>query len=249
MRRISSWLTFGSKFRGMLQEIPANASVHRTHEVFLVGIHAEDENTDSLAFSSNLRRRFEAVQSRHRDIHNHDVRVELFGERVLRQAASRFADAERALWFPSISAVAAAGLTPYRQTGLNSRYSAVGLNINIPLANGGLFSARGAEASLRARAEEQRLRDLENRVARDVRTAWLDAQASFLRLDLTEQLRSQASDAADLAQARYDIGLGSIVELSQAQLNKTRAELEQATARYDFQTRTAVLRFQIGALK
>ena len=102
---------------------------------------------------------------------------------------------------------------------------------------------------MRARAEEQRLRDLENRVARDVRTAWLDAQASFLRLDLTEQLLSQASDAADLAQARYDIGLGSIVELSQAQLNKTRAELEQATARYDYQTRTAVLRFQIGALK
>src|SRR5713226_8861106 len=116
-------------------------------------------------------------------------------------------------------------------------------------ANGGLLTARGAEASLRARAEEQHLRDLENRVARDVRTAWLDAQASFLRLDLTEQLLAQASDAADLAQARYDIGLGSIVELSQAQLNKTRAELEQATARYDYQTRTAVLRFQIGALK
>ena len=72
---------------------------------------------------------------------------------------------------------------------------------------------------------------------------------AFLRLDLTEQLLSQASDAADLAQARYDIGLGSIVELSQAQLNKTRAELEQATARYDYQTRTAALRFQTGALK
>ena len=176
-------------------------------------------------------------------------RPDVISERVVGQAASKFADAERALWFPSISVVAAAGLAPYRQTGLNSRYSAVGFNVNVPLANGGLLSARGAEASLRARAEEQRLRDLENRVVRDVRTAWLDAQASFLRLDLTDQLLSHASDAADLAQARYDIGLGSIVELSQAQLNKTRAELEQATARYDYQTRTAVLRFQIGALK
>ncbi len=145
--------------------------------------------------------------------------------------------------------MASAGLTPYRQAGLNSRYAAVGFNVNVPVANGGLFSARGAEANLRARAEEQRLRDLENRVVRDVRTAWLDAQAAFLRLDLTEQLLSQASDAADLAQARYDIGLGSIVELSQAQLSKTRAELERATARYDYQTRTAALRFQTGALK
>jgi outer membrane protein len=176
-------------------------------------------------------------------------RPDVLSERVLGQAASRFADAERALWFPSISAVASIGLTPYRQAGLNGRYSAVGVNVNMPLANGGLLSARVAEASLRARAEEQRLRDLENRVVRDVRTAWLDAQAAFLRLDLTEQLLSQASDAADLAQARYDIGLGSIVELSQAQLSKTRAELERASARYDYQTRTAVLKFQIGALK
>ena len=176
-------------------------------------------------------------------------RPDIISERVSGQAASKFADAERALWFPSISAVAVAGLAPYHQTGLNSRYSAVGVNVNVPLANGGLLSARGAEAGLRARAEEQRLRDLENRVVRDVRTAWLDAQTSFLRLDLTAQLLSHASDAADLAQARYDIGLGSMVELSQAQLNKTRAELEQATARYDYQTRTAVLRFQIGALK
>jgi outer membrane protein len=176
-------------------------------------------------------------------------RPDVISERVLGQAASKFADAERALWFPSISAVASAGLTPYRQIGLNSRYSAVGLNVNVPLANGGFLSARGAEANLRARAEEQRLRDLENRVVRDVRTAWLDAQAAFLRLDLTEQLLSQASDAADLAQTRYDIGLGSIVELSQAQLSRTRAELEQATARYDYQARTAVLQFQLGALK
>jgi len=176
-------------------------------------------------------------------------RPDVISQRALGQAVSKFAEAERALWFPSIAAVASAGLTPYRQAGLYSRYAAVGFNVNVPLANGGLFSARGAEATLRARAEEQRLRDLENRVVRDVRTAWLDAQAAFLRLDLTQQLLSQASDAADLAQARYDIGLGSIVELSQAQLSRTRAELEQATARYDYQARTAVLRFQIGALK
>jgi outer membrane protein len=176
-------------------------------------------------------------------------RPDVISARVLGQAASKFADAERALWNPTISTVAAAGLIPYHQEGLNNRYAAAGVNVNVPLANGGLFSARGAEAGLRARVEEQRLLDLENRVARDVRTAWLDARTAFLRLDLTAQLLTQASDASDLAQARYDIGLGSIVELSQAQLNKTRAELEQATARYDYQARTAVLKFQIGALK
>jgi outer membrane protein len=58
-----------------------------------------------------------------------------------------------------------------------------------------------------------------------------------------------AADALDLAQTRYDNGLGSIVELTQAQLSKTQADIEAATSRFDCQIRTATLRFQTGALK
>jgi hypothetical protein len=39
------------------------------------------------------------------------------------------------------------------------------------------------------------------------------------------------------------------VELTQAQLNKTRAELEQASGRYDYLARMAALRYQTGELK
>jgi outer membrane protein len=145
--------------------------------------------------------------------------------------------------------VGAAGVTPYRQAGLDSRYSAAGVNLNVPLLNGSLFSARSSEANLRALAEEQRLRDLENRVAHDVRVALLEAQTAFQRLDVTNQILDQASQALDLAQARYGLGLSSIVELTQAQLNKTRAEIEQASARYDYQALVTALRYQIGTLK
>jgi outer membrane protein len=109
--------------------------------------------------------------------------------------------------------------------------------------------ARHADAAYRAQAQEQTTRDLENRVARDVTVAWLDARTSYQRLDLTSQLLAQASDALDLAQARYNLGLSSIVELTQAQLNKTAAEIGQATARYDYQIRAATLRYQTGELK
>jgi outer membrane protein len=102
---------------------------------------------------------------------------------------------------------------------------------------------------LQASAEGERLRDLENRVARDVRLALLDAQSAFQRLDLTNQLLEQASQAQELAEARYNLGLSSIVELTQAQLNKTRAELEQASGRYDYLARMAALRYQTGELK
>ena len=70
-----------------------------------------------------------------------------------------------------------------------------------------------------------------------------------LRVGLAEPLSTHAADAAGLAQARCDIGLGSIVELSQAQLNKARADIERATARYDYPIRTAVLRYRRGAIE
>jgi len=148
-----------------------------------------------------------------------------------------------------VSAVAAFGMTPYHDVGIQDRYSAVGVNVNVPLMNGNLFAARHAEAAYRAQAATARVRDLENIVARDVDVAWLNARTSFQRLDLTAQLLAQASQALELAQSRYDLGLSSIVELSQAQLNKTQAELEQASARYDYLTAIAALDYQTGARK
>jgi outer membrane protein len=176
-------------------------------------------------------------------------RPDVVAERLVHESAAKFADAERALFFPTIAAIGAVGVAPYRQDALNPNYSAIGVNLTVPLTNGGLFSARHSEATLRARAEAERVRELENRVARDVRFALLDAQTGFQRLDLTNQLLDQASQAQELAQSRYDLGLSSIIELTQAQLNKTRAEIEQASARYDYQARIAALRYQTGALK
>ena len=79
------------------------------------------------------------------------------------------------------------------------------------------------------------MRDLQNRVVQEVRIAWLDAKTSYQCLDLTGELLNQAAQALELAQSRYDLGLSSIVELSQAQLNKTSAEISSVrvtTARF-----------------
>jgi outer membrane protein len=169
--------------------------------------------------------------------------------RLARDSAEKFVDAQHALWFPTVSLIGAAGVTPYHQVGLTDQYSAIGVNVTVPLTNGNLYPALRAEASYRASAEEQSYRDLENQIARDVRIAWLNAQTAFQRLDLTNQLLAHASAALELAQARYNLGLSSIVELTQAQLNKTEAEIQQATARYEYQTRSAEIRFETGSLK
>ena len=113
-------------------------------------------------------------------------RPDVIAQRLSDQAAARIVQAERALSFPSISAIGAAGVTPYHQTGLNDRYSALGVNISVPVTNGSLYSSRRAEAAFRAQAEQEVTRDLENRVTRDVTVAWLNARTAYQRMALTD---------------------------------------------------------------
>ena len=96
---------------------------------------------------------------------------------------------------------------------------------------------------------DQRLRDEQQRVSRDVRVAWASTNDAFQRIDVTAQFLRQAALALDLAQGRYNLGLSSIVELTQAQLNLTEAEIENLNAKYDYQTQYAALQYTLGLLR
>jgi len=177
-------------------------------------------------------------------------RPELISQRLDVNSAESYATAERDLSFPAVSAGGVAGLTPMQGTGLDSaRYAAAGVNVNIPIFNGHLFAALRAQAQAETRVQQQYLRDLTDNITRDVRTAWLDAQSAYEDLSVTEQLLEEAQKALDLAQARYKLGLSSIVELTQAQLSETSAEISEASAKYDYQTQMSLLDYQIGALR
>jgi len=168
------------------------------------------------------------------------------------QAAQRFQKAERDLLFPSVAALGVVGRIPYSDTikgvsPFTSWYGAVGANLNIPIFNGFLYPARSREAGLRAQADEEQLRDLKDRIANDVRASWLNAITAFKRIGVTQQFVDQANLALDLSQTRYSLGLSSIVELSQAQLQQTEAAIQFAAAKYQYQIAKSVLRFQIAS--
>ncbi len=173
-----------------------------------------------------------------------DHRPELKAANFQYESTERLKKAERDSLFPTISALGAVGGTPVRDYHLAPWYGAAGVNMEIPVFNGFLFTAREKEADLRAQADQQHLLDLRNNIARDVRTAWLNANTAYDRLDVTNQLLKQANLALDLSQTRYKLGLGSIVELSQAQLQQTQAEIAQAQAGYEYRLALSVLRYQ-----
>jgi outer membrane protein len=181
-------------------------------------------------------------------------RPELASLRLSRDASYRFERAERDLAFPTASLIGVGGYMPYiNQITLPrvipNEYEGVAVNVQIPILNGGMFKARREEAHFHALEADERLRDEEDAIARDVRTAWAAAMTAYQRLDVTAQLLRQASLALDLAQGRYNLGLSSIVELTQAQLNVTQAQIENLSAKYDYQSQYATLQYTLGALR
>jgi outer membrane protein len=166
-----------------------------------------------------------------------------------RDAAHRFAQAEKALNRPTITLMGVAGGLPATDPRLHGTYSAAGLNVSVPILNGKLYSARQTEAELRAQAADKDVEDLTVQISEQVRVAWLEANTAFRRLDVTARLVAQAEQALRLAQTRYDIGLGSIVELNQAQLSQVSAAITAAEAKYDYLGRRAALAFTMGVLR
>ena len=176
-------------------------------------------------------------------------RPELLSLRARHDAALRFARAERDARFPVLSAVGVAGDAPTHDIHLPDDYAAAGVQLSIPLFAGGLYTARQHEAEFRAEADNELLRSLEDTVIRDVRIAWLNVNNAQQQLQTTVDLVRNAAEAFDLAQARYQNGISSIVELSEAQLNLTSAQISEANARYNLLIQQSNLNYQVGALR
>jgi len=180
-------------------------------------------------------------------------RPELASLRYSREAAYKFAEAEKDLARPNVSLIGVAGYIPeiaqLASQPIPSEYAGAAVNVQIPVFNGHLFSARREAARYRALEADQNFRNQQERIARDVRVAWASALTAFQRIDVTAQFLRQASLALDLAQGRYNLGLSSIVELTQAQLNLTQAEIENLSAKYDYQSQYAALQYSIGLLR
>ena len=176
-------------------------------------------------------------------------RPEVKDLRLQQSAAERFVKAEHALSYPTVSLAGTTGVVPTGQDQIPGKYGAVGVNLNIPIFNGGLYKARTTEAQLRARAIIQNINDIESRITRDVRVAYLNAVTALDRVGLAAELLKQAQLAQDLAQSRYELGLSTIVELSQAQLNLTSAQIANTTARYDYQAQRSLVDYQTAALR
>ncbi len=176
-------------------------------------------------------------------------RPELLSLRDQDVAAVKYARSQRDARLPSLSAFGAAGASPWHDNHLPNDYAVGGVELSFPLFAGGLYVARQHEAELRAQAEDELLRNLEDDIIRDVHIAWLNTNNAREEIQTAQELVRSAGEAYDLAEARYKIGSSSIVELSEAQLSLTSAQITATNARYNLFIQQANLDYQTGSLR
>jgi outer membrane protein len=177
-----------------------------------------------------------------------EQRPDLQALKLDQQSQAKFSTAQHDQMLPSIAAAGTVGSVPIRpaQYYTTNWWGGIGVDLNIPVFNGFLYSAQAKEASLRAQAAAEKTRELRDEVVRDIHTSWLAAKTAYQRMAVTDEMLRQANLSLQLAQTRYQIGLSSIVELSQAQYQQTDAAIGHTNAIYQYRLALATLNYQMG---
>ncbi|MDD2767423.1 MAG: TolC family protein [Methylococcus sp.] len=172
--------------------------------------------------------------------------------RLQLQAAEKFAEAEKAAARPKIELVGDINYMPWANIKPDAypKFNVIGgVLIDVPVFEGFALEARENKAKKEYQAAAHGVTDAENNILRDVRVSWMAAKTAFERMTPAHQQFLEANKSFQLAQSRYQMGLSSIVELTQAQLNFTRGAIDEIEARIEYQMRCAELDYQMGKLR
>ena len=165
-------------------------------------------------------------------------------------AAERFAEAEKKLRYPSISAVGVVGVDSRSPERLSEPIQRRRTEYLDSVSQWRLICRAPRRSRIIALVELKRKpKRSPCRSRRACASAWIEADNAWRRLDVTARLVDQATTTLRLAKARYEIGLSGILELTQAQLSQTSAQIAAANAKYDYLTRMANLKYAIGAFR
>jgi outer membrane protein len=123
----------------------------------------------------------------------------------------------------------------------------VGVLVSWPLFNGFRTDHEVAEAKLRQDAIGQALQDLRQRIFLQVKSSYLDWQASRQRIHRAEETVAASRAERDLADKRYESGLGNIIELTDAQRRFTEDEAAYVNSLAEFSIAKAALARATGS--
>jgi len=163
------------------------------------------------------------------------------------QAALRVA---RSGWLPTLNSLAAYGWSgpnaPFGKEAMENKDWWVGAGLTVPLFDGLLayHNVRTANANIRATLANSEV--LSQDIAKEVEQYYLDVNSAWELIRATKKALEAARENFRLAQGRYQVGVGSIIEVTDAQVQFFQADLRYVRALYDYRVAEAQLDRAIG---
>lgn len=163
--------------------------------------------------------------------------------------------AERAEFFPSLSVFSSYDVTAQENGSLNffgagsnqrSTASVAGLRVEVPIFTGFSRSARVAQATARVKQNEARLVRTEQQVVSELRTALETVQEARARAAAQRRAVAQAQRGFEIASAEYNAGVGSQLQITDAEVALRESEFNYARAVYDYLSARARLEAAVG---
>lgn len=177
------------------------------------------------------------------------------------EAAKAQVSAERANYFPVLSVNGAynwtggtqeieQGVVPqFPQFSGTSRLEDTwnaGIILSLPLFQGGVTRGRVSEARANLIALEAQRKAVNQSVLLEVNQSYVDMESAKIRIDVMESSLQKARESLQLAEGRYQAGVGPSIEVTDAQLAAVQAETDHIQARYDYQLSLARLLKAMG---
>ncbi|MGB8409129.1 MAG: TolC family protein, partial [Gallionella sp.] len=148
--------------------------------------------------------------------------------------------------WPTISLSASSNR--YNYSGINSNSSMVGINLSVPLFTGfaTTYQVRSAEAQINAKNAQ--LEQVHLQVALDVWTAYQNLTTATQSLRTSAVLLDSAQQSAQVALGRYKAGVGTILDLLNAQSALASARQQRIQATFNWNIDRATLAQAMGSL-
>jgi len=118
----------------------------------------------------------------------------------------------------------------------------IGVQINVPLFEGGAVNSRTRQASFEYQGAKENLTAVKRSVKRQVNNAYRSIITAIGKIDALKTTVDSAASALEAAEAGSEVGIRTMVDVLAEQRNVYRAKRDLARARYDYLINTIKLK-------
>jgi outer membrane protein len=153
-------------------------------------------------------------------------------------------------YFPAISAFASYGFNSPEMNKLSDNRTLVwGLNVTFPLFNGWQTTNQVQQAKVNLKTAEEQLSQAERQVQVDIAKSLLDLEAAEKQVSVTINSVISATEDRRIAEEKYNLGAGTILDLLTAEANYTFALSNKVNAAYNYFLVKKQLEYNIGRIR